>query len=647
MRLRRHGVSLWQISSLWMNMGARLAFGRIRAYIRIMRFGENFLDELKQRVRPSDVVSRHVKLKRQGREFAGLSPFTNEKTPSFFVNDEKGFYHCFSSGKHGDAISFLMEIEGLSFPEAVEKLAGIAGMQMPQADPDAERRAARHKKTVSWMEQAQIFFAKSLMRDVGAEAREYLKGRGLTKTAADNFGLGFAPDSFKGLRDELLQQGASDKLLIEAGLLIEPEDKSRDPWDRFRNRIMFPIHDGRGRLVAFGGRAMAKDAKAKYLNSPETPLFHKGKLLYNYPNARRALTAPQNAKAKAAPRGMIVAEGYMDVIALSRAGFAHAVAPLGTALTEDQLELLWRAGPEPILCFDGDKAGVRAAFRSIERALPLLRPGRSLRFALLPDGQDPDDLIRAKGAPAMQSLLDAATPLVDMVWQREVQAEPLTTPEAKAGLKDRIFAALRELTHDGVREQYKTALLERFDQEFGRRSSWRGRTSYGQNARPRKASAELKAAMTSGGAELAREKRLIGAILEWPELLHKVDQTLFELVFSSQICINLQSVLLNYWRDTISVEKQAIHAHIRDEGLETDLRALLRDQRLTIAALGGRDADLKTRMALWYAEADALMGKYQDDATRKETRSRMADTIRDNNTDALKRLMRASRETRD
>ncbi len=304
-----------------------------------MRFGENFLEEIKQRVRPSDVIGRHVKLKRQGREFAGLSPFTNEKTPSFFVNDEKGFYHCFSSGKHGDAISFLMEVEGLSFPEAVEKLAGLAGMEMPKEDPQAEARAARNKKTISWMEQAQIFFEKSLYREMGAGARDYLTNRGLSKTAAQNFGMGFAPNHFSALKEELMQQGASAKMLIEAGLLVLPEDQGRDPWDRFRNRIMFPIHDSRGRLVAFGGRAMEKDAKAKYLNSPETPIFQKGHLLYNYHRARKAISNPQNGA-----RGMIVAEGYMDVIALSRAGFEHAVAPMGTALTEDQLGLLWRAG---------------------------------------------------------------------------------------------------------------------------------------------------------------------------------------------------------------------------------------------------------------------------------------------------------------
>jgi DNA primase len=359
-----------------------------------MRFGEAFLDEIKARVRPSDVVGRHVKLKRQGREFAGLSPFTNEKTPSFFVNDEKGFYHCFSSGKHGDAISFLMEVEGLSFPEAVEKLADMAGLEMPKADPQAEARAARNKETISWMERAQEFFEKCLYRQVGQAARDYLTGRGLSKTAAQYFGMGFAPNDFSALKSELLQQGATEKQLVEAGLIIESEDRSRESWDRFRDRIMFPIHDSRGRLVAFGGRAMDKDAKAKYLNSPETPVFSKSKLLYNYHRARKALSNPKNGA-----RGMIVAEGYMDVIALARAGFEHAVAPMGTALTEEQLELLWRSGPEPILCFDGDKAGLRAAFRSIERALPLLKPGYSLRFALLPDGQDPDDLIRADGPP--------------------------------------------------------------------------------------------------------------------------------------------------------------------------------------------------------------------------------------------------------
>lgn len=606
-----------------------------------MRFGDNFLEELKARIRPSDVVGRHVKLKRQGREFAGLSPFTNEKTPSFFVNDDKGFYHCFSSGKHGDAISFLMEVEGLSFPESVERLAEMAGMEMPKADPDAERRAARNKVAINWMDAAQLFFERSLRRDVGLEARAYLKGRGLNGEACERFGIGFAPDSFTALKDELTQQGASLDVLVEAGLVIEPEDTSRQPWDRFRNRIMFPIRDPRGRLVAFGGRAMEKDAKAKYLNSPETNLFHKSRVLYHYPEARKAISAPQNPA-----RGLIVAEGYMDVIALARAGFDHAVAPLGTALTEEQIELLWRAGSEPTLCFDGDKAGLRAAFRSVERALPLIKPGQTLRFALMPDGQDPDDLIKEQGAKSMQDVLEKAISLVDMLWQREVEAEPLTSPEARAGLKDRIFSALREIQHDEVRKQYQNVLLARFDNEFGR-SYGRKNNTYNRGKQTKFVPQSLKQDMRSGAMRAARERRIMGAIIEWPELLNHVDQTFFALAFTTSELNRLQTTLLSYFRHTKAVEKSSLLAHIEAQGLEKILRELRRDRRLTTAAMGGLDATLEARMALWQIEADALEGPQKDERAREDTRSRLADTIREDNADALQRLMRASRSDRE
>ena len=605
-----------------------------------MRFGEHFMDELKARIRPSDVIGRHVKLKRQGREYAGLSPFTNEKTPSFFVNDDKGFYHCFSSGKHGDIISFLMEVEGLSFPEAVEKLASEAGLEMPKADPEAEKRAARNKIAVNWMDAAQTFFMKSLRRDVGREARDYLKSRGLTGEDADRFGIGFAPESFSALRDELVQQGAKMEVLIEAGLLIEPDDKSRQPWDRFRNRIMFPIHDPRGRLIAFGGRAMEKDAKAKYLNSPETSLFHKSRVLYRFPEARKALANPQNGA-----RGMIVAEGYMDVIALAKYGFDHAVAPLGTALTEDQLELLWRAGSEPILCFDGDKAGLRAAFRSVERALPLIKPGQSLRFALLPDGLDPDDLLRDKGRPAMEQILEKAVPLVDMLWQREVEAGPLSTPEDKAGLKDRIYSALREIKHDSVRELYKTTLLERFNNHFGYKRRQSGKQSY-RRAGKALVPADQKKAMNAGAIILGREKRIIGAILEWPDLLEHVDDSLFAFGFTDLTLANLLTAVLSYWRKTNTVEKSELYSHIEREGLGNTLKSLRKDRRLTMAAMGGSDANLETRLALWTAEAEALMGTQQDESESKDALSRMTDKIREDNAEGLKKLMRASRSTR-
>jgi DNA primase len=608
-----------------------------------MRFGENFLEELKARVRPSDVVGRHVKLKRQGREFAGLSPFTNEKTPSFFVNDEKGFYHCFSSGKHGDAISFLMEVEGLSFPEAVEALATMAGMEMPRADPQAEARAARNKETVSWMERAQEFFEKTLYRGDGDAARDYLKNRGLSKTAAKAFGMGFAPDNFSALKDELIAQGARPDQLIEAGLLVEPEDRSRDPWDRFRDRIMFPIHDTRGRLVAFGGRAMAKDAKAKYLNSPETPIFQKSKLLYNYHRARKALADTGNTA-----RGMIVAEGYMDVIALARAGFRHAVAPMGTALTEDQLDLLWRVGPEPILCFDGDKAGVRAAFRSIERALPMLRPGQSLRFAILPEGQDPDDLIHAAGPPAMQQVLDKAVPLVDMLWRREVEREALNTPEAKAGLKSRIYQALDEIQNGDVKTLYKTELLARFDVQFG----WQATRSKG--GRGRRGDGEQKANKTTqiaSAQKLASNSRaemtLMGAILEFPELLERVDERLFELKFTHSACANLQRAVLDWWRQTKAVEKSHLITHIQEQGLDQDYRVLSRQRPLIRAGMGGADASLDDRSALWNAQADTLLGQSHNDADLNDTRARLVETISGDNSDGMHRAMRASKEARD
>ena len=603
-----------------------------------MRFGENFMNEIKSRVRVSDVVAKHVKLKRQGREFSGLSPFTGEKTPSFFVNDEKGFYHCFSSGKHGDAISFLMELEGLTFPEAVERLAEQIGIEMPKSDPAAEQRAARNKNTINWMEHAQDFFQKSLYRNAGQSSRDYLKGRGLTKTAADYFGIGYAPNNFSALKDDLIQKGAKLNTLIEAGLLVQPEDTSRQPWDRFRDRIMFPIHDSRGRLVAFGGRAMDSSSKAKYLNSPETPIFQKGHLLYNYHRAHIAVSSPQSNH-----RGLIVAEGYMDVIALSRAGFKHAVAPMGTALTESQLMLLWRSGPEPILCFDGDKAGIRAAYRSIERALPLISPTRTLRFAMLPDGEDPDDLIKTKGKTVMEKILDQSIPLVKMLWEREVNLESLNTPEAKAGLKSRIFDAIKEIQNEEVRAQYRTDLLGRFDSEFGRRAKHQS-NKFTSSRNP---SSALKATMRPNAITSARERRLISAILEWPELLNYLDEVFFGLKFTSSAAIQMQSTLLSYWQLTKSVEKSSLNAHIANQGMELLKSGFSRDRQLITAAMGGIDAELETRTAIWIKEASTLSGFNQSDAGGSETINLMAEAIRNDNTVALKRRMRASKGERD
>lgn len=428
-----------------------------------MRFDERYIEELKSRLRPSDIIGRTVKLKRQGREWVGLSPFTKEKSPSFFVNDDKGFFHDFSSGKHGDVISFLQETERLSFVEAVSRLAGEAGMALPAEDPQAAEREQKRQGLADWLDLAQKWFAANLRRSAGAATRDYLARRGLPEDQWERFGLGYAPNDREGLKTALVQRGARPGDLVEAGLLIAPEGGGA-PYDRFRDRLMFPILDARGRIVSFGGRAMNPDDRAKYLNGPESPLFHKGATLYGLPEARRILGAASNSD-----QALIVVEGYMDVIACQRAGLP-AVAPMGTALTEEQMAVLWRVSSEPVLCFDGDAAGLRAAYRAVERALPLLKPGRSFRFALLSGGKDPDDILREAGAPALRQAVGETRPFAEVLFQREQAAEPLDTPERRAGFKARLRQAAQAIQDRDLAEQYRAELFDRFDALFPARA---------------------------------------------------------------------------------------------------------------------------------------------------------------------------------
>src|SRR5215469_12727372 len=373
-----------------------------------MAFPPRFLDELRQRVSLAEVVGRRVKLIRRGREFTGLCPFHNEKTPSFSVVEDKGFYHCFGCGAHGDVIGFSMQAENLSFPEAVEQLARRAGLEVPQETHEERERAERHATLQTAVDAACAFFEKMLHGPEGRGARAYLEGRGLDDAAIRRFRLGFAPDGRDKLKRAVMSSTVPEALLLEAGLLRKPEGGG-ESYDYFRNRVIFPIGDRRGRIIAFGGRVM-DDGQPKYLNSPDTPLFQKGRVLYGWALARVAAAKDPSA---------IVVEGYMDVIALHRAGFTTAVAPLGTALTERQIEELWRLAPEPVLCFDGDSAGQRAASRALARALPILKPGMSLRFAILPPSEDPDSLILHHGASAMRELLDRAQPLAEVLWRLE------------------------------------------------------------------------------------------------------------------------------------------------------------------------------------------------------------------------------------
>jgi DNA primase len=410
-----------------------------------------FLDELRARTTLSAVIAPSVKLTKAGREFKACCPFHSEKSPSFTVNDEKGFYHCFGCGAHGDAIRFLTDARGLPFMDAVKELAAAAGLDLPAPDPRMRDQAERSSELTDVMTAAQGWFAEALQGVEGGEARRYLTQRGIDAATVARFGLGLAPNRRNKLKAALLHLG-EDKL-VDTGMLIRPEEEAKETYDRFRGRLMFPIRDQRGRTIAFGGRILG-DGEPKYLNSPETILFDKGRTLYNIDQA-----GPASRKANR----LIVVEGYMDVIALDRAGISEVVAPNGTALTEAQLDRMWRLDPAPILCFDGDNAGQKASIRAALRSLPQLGAERTLRFVALPAGQDPDDVVKAGGRVAIEALLGAAEPLVERLWRHERDLAPLDTPEARAGLKQRLLDHAATIGDGSLKQLYRDEWLSRFD----------------------------------------------------------------------------------------------------------------------------------------------------------------------------------------
>ncbi len=416
-----------------------------------MSLSPQWLDELRARTSLSGVIGRTTRLTKAGREFKACCPFHNEKSPSFTVNDDKGFYHCFGCGAHGDAIRWMTDQRGLMFMDAVKELAGEAGLELPAMDPRAAEIAEKRQGLDEVMVAAQAWFVERLRSDEGAAARKYLAGRGFAAAVVERFGFGFAPEGRQAMKAAL--KAFPEEMLIEGGLRIVVEEK--EPYDRFRGRLMLPIRNPRGGIIGFGGRILdaAKTDAPKYLNSPDTSIFDKGRTLYNLDKA-----APLARKSGR----LVVVEGYMDVVALANAGIEEAVAPLGTALTEAQLELAWRVCETPVLCFDGDAAGQRAAMRAMIRALPLLRPSHSLAICRMPQGLDPDDLLKAQGAQALLDLLGKATPLVEALWQAERDAQAVATPEAKAGLKARLLAHVDALGDTDIRSLYRRELLDRF-----------------------------------------------------------------------------------------------------------------------------------------------------------------------------------------
>ncbi len=566
-----------------------------------MAFPPGFLDELRARLSLSDIVGRKVSLKRRsGAEHAGLCPFHNEKSPSFTVNDKKGFYHCFGCGEHGDAVGFVMKTEGLSFPESVEKLAREVNLPVPRATPAERERADRAATLQQVVELAALWFQKQLRLPAGRQGLDYLRGRGLSDTVIDDFRLGFAPDSRDGVIAALKRENVPIEKIVEAGLAIQPDD-GREPYDRFRGRVMFVINDRRGRAIAFGGRVMGA-GEPKYLNSPETPLFHKGANLYCLDRARQAVTKDQP---------VIVAEGYMDVIALHGAGFTGAVAPLGTALTEGQLGELWKLADEPYLCFDGDNAGRRAASRAAERALPLLRPGKSLRFLTLPAGEDPDSLIRTRGADAVRRILDLARPLSDMVWELEIEGKPADTPERRASLQRSVEQRVAEIADPMVREYYRTEMRNRLNRMRRPEASvWQpgggGRKPFRRPGDPEPAPfAAGSAARRSGeGLDGSRQERvLLGALIERPALLHILAEELASLPISHPELVRLRSGLL----DALSLVPSGVDPAADEAAGDPSLEAQLILQHLERIGLGRLAAEtrLKARNAFRDDPADS------------------------------------------
>lgn len=528
-----------------------------------MTLSPAFLDELRARTQLSALIARTLKLTKAGREFKACCPFHNEKTPSFYVNDEKGFYHCFGCQAHGDAISWMTDQRGLSFIDAVKELADAAGMDVPAPDPRAQAKAERAAGLYEVMDAAQAWFAEQLGGIEGAAARDYLGKRGIDAQTLARFGFGFAPDNRGRLRSALKRIG-NDRL-VEAGLLIAPEDGNREPYDRFRGRVTFPIRDPRGRVIAFSARILGP-GEPKYLNSPDTPLFDKGRTLFNYDKA-----APASREAKR----VVVVEGQMDVIALDQAGIAEAVAPLGTAMTEAQLGLLWRLSSAPILCFDGDAAGQRAAAKAAVRALPQLGPERSLAFATLPAGQDPDDLIRAGGRAALEALLRSPEPLVDRLWRHELEAESLTTPERRAGLRRRLMDHASAIGDQDVRDQYRAEFLARFDALMPRRPERSGHRF------DRRAPFVPLRPVSTGAKEMSRsgvDPNLVRAVLRglvrFPALIGEHSDALAMLPIAEADAAAVREILLEAAMTHAALDRDALDTILAAKGAAARLEAL-------------------------------------------------------------------------
>ena len=520
-----------------------------------MAFPPGFLDQIRTRLPVSAVVGRSVRLQKRGREFVGLSPFSNEKTPSFTVNDQKGFYHCFSSGEHGDIFSFLMKTQSLSFMEAVERLAEEAGLEVPQQSPEERKKADRADVLREATAKAVQFFEGKLFGPEGRAALDYLRGRGLSDGTIKAFHLGYAPKG-NALKTALMKASVAEDALMETRLISEGRE-GRESFDFFRDRVIFPINDPRGRPVAFGGRVMG-EGEPKYLNSPETPIFHKGHMLFALDRARGPILDQDQ---------VIVCEGYMDVIALANVGIKNAVAPLGTAITETQVEALWRIAPEPILCFDGDKAGRKAAARAAERMLPRLQPGNSINFALLPEGRDPDDVVRASGAEGFRALLDQAVPMSEIIWRIATDNQSADTPERRAALEARVMELANSIENQTVRSYYQQAMKDRIWSEVRAARPQQSGSARGKSWPPNKPVTGLSGRRPQPIDAATRQSHiLLAAVINHPALLDRVDEQLGEVSFPESRLESLRRAVLKHYADDTISDRESLKTALEREG---------------------------------------------------------------------------------
>ena len=557
-----------------------------------MAFSSRFLDEVRNRVGLAEVVGRRVRLIKKGREYHGLCPFHNEKTPSFTVNEDKGFYHCFGCGEHGSVFDFVMKTNNMSFPESVEQLANEIGLEIPVETPEERQRQMRAKNLFEVVEAATAHYEKLLYMPEGKDALNYLFNRGVNEESIKQFRIGFSANS-SSLKRALVREGISDQLMTEAGLLIQPDDPSRTSYDRFRGRVMFPINDRRGRVIAFGGRILG-NGEPKYLNSPETPLFHKGDSLYAL---SQAVEAARDNKT------ILVTEGYTDVIALHQAGFKHAVAPLGTALTENQIQILWKVVPEPILCFDGDNAGQKAALRAAERAMPLLKPGKSLRFIALPDGEDPDSLIKTKGIKAIEETLGEAVHLFEVIWRFNTFGCRLETPEDRAGLENRLKEAAAIIKDKTVQRYYLNSFKSRLWDEFGKNRSMNNVSGGRGNWRNQQTSFVQMTEKSGQGAHIdtiwIQQAILIATLINHPLLFDRIGERLGSLEFKAPDLDKLRQEVLKTLALSPRLEKQVLRDHLEVTGFAVLLNGLLSRQVINHAKFARPDENIDVVQKGW------------------------------------------------